>query len=378
MPAYKDTGSKSGKTKWYVQFYYADWNGQRRKKLKRGFETRKIALEWERSFLEQQEAAPDMNFGALVEIYLEDCKTRLKPTTFNQKEYAVRKKILPFFKDLPINAITAAQVRSWQNHLMTMTYKPGHSEKDKKTKPRKYADTYLKTVNAQLSAIFNFAMRYYGLKSNPARLAGSIGKMNAEKVDFWTMDEFNQFLEAVSDKPLSRAVFSVLFWTGIRSGELLALTHKDIDYDARTMRIDKSYARLNGHDLIQRPKTKKSVRVVTLPEPLIAVIKDYIKTLYKPEPNERLFEVTKYYLSHEMIRGCKLSGVRKIRVHDLRHSHASLLIEMGYSPLLIKERLGHEKIQTTLSTYSHLYPNKQAALAGDLAEVMSKKKIESK
>lgn len=149
-------------------------------------------------------------------------------------------------------------------------------------------------------------------------------------------------------------------------GELLALTPADFDFEAKTVTISKSYSRLNGQDLIQSPKTAKSKRTVSIPDFLIDIVQAHIKALYKPKKNDRLFPVTKYYLNHEMNRGCKLSGVKKIRVHDLRHSHASLLIELGFSPLMIKERLGHEKIETTLQTYSHLYPNKQNELADKL------------
>ncbi len=144
------------------------------------------------------------------------------------------------------------------------------------------------------------------------------------------------------------------------------------------MRINKNYARLNREDLILSPKTPKSHRTVTLPAPLISIIKDYIKGLYEPQPNERLFEVTKSYFLHEMRRGCTLSGVKRIRIHDLRHSHASLLIEMGCTPILVKDRLGHENIQTTLNTYSHLYPNKQSEVASKLEEIMSKRKPKNK
>lgn len=372
MPAYKT--NKSGKSGWYTEFYYTDWTGTRKKKFKRGFLTKREADAWEREFLERQANGTEgMTFAALVDIYLEDCRSRLKPTTFSQKEFAVRLKLLPYFKDCLVSEITPAQVRKWQNHLLAAEYKPGHSEKDMDTKPRKYAPTYLKTLNAQLSAIFNFAVRYYRLPANPVRLAGSIGKQNADRIDFWTREEFEKFIAAVSDKPLSYAAFNVLFWTGCRSGEMLALTLSDIDFDNKTMMINKSYSRLNRKDLIQAPKTPKSNRTVTLPDPLIDILKHYIETLYEPQPNERLFETTKYYLNHEMIRGCKLSGVKKIRVHDLRHSHASLLIELGCDPLLIKERLGHEKIQTTLNTYSHLYPNKQNEVAGRLGKIMSER-----
>lgn len=367
MPAYKN-----GKAGWYVSFHYKDWTGANIRKLKRGFKTRAEAQKWEREFLErQQTGAEGMTFGALVDIYLEDCRSRLKPTTHEQKEYVVRLKILPYFKDQLLSDITPAAIRKWQNTLLSAQYKPGHSEKDMATQPRKYAPTYLKTINAQLSAIFNYAVRYYRLPTNPAKLAGSIGKQHADRIDFWTKEEFETFSKAIKDKPLSYAAFNVLFWTGCRLGELLALTLSDFDFTNKTMRINKSYTRLNREDLILAPKTPKSHRTVTLPDPLVSIVKDYLKTLYEPQPNERLFEVTKHYMNHEMRRGCELSGVKRIRVHDLRHSHASLLIEMGCDPLLVKERLGHEKIQTTLNTYSHLYPNKQSEVASKLGKIMS-------
>lgn len=206
----------------------------------------------------------------------------------------------------------------------------------------------MKTVNNQLSAIFNFAVKYYKLPSNPVRICGSIGKKNADSMQFWTVEEFNKFIAAVEDKPTSKVAFEILFWTGIRSGELLALTLNDFDFENQTLNINKNYARVGNQDLILESKTPKSKRIITLPSFLCELVQEYASKLYDYEPNERLFQVTKYYLHHEMDRGCKKSKVKKIRVHDLRHSHASLLIEMGFSPLLISERLGHENIETIL------------------------------
>ena len=253
---------------------------------------------------------------------------------------------------MPINTIEPSTVRKWQNELLS------HENN--------YSQTYLKTVNNQLSAIFNFAMKYYKQPSNPARVCGSMGKKNAESMQFWTVEEFNKFILAVEDKPVSKAAFELLFWTGMRSGELLALTLNDFDFEAQTVSINKNYARMKDEDLILEPKTPKSKRVITIPPFLCDIIKDYASKLYDYKPDERLFQVTKYYLHHEMDRGCKKSKVKRIRIHDLRHSHASLLIEMGFSPLLISERLGHENIETTLQTYSHLYPNKHSEVADKL------------
>ena len=343
MKAEKD--KKTGK--WLIQYRYTDWQGKRRKSTKRGFATKREAEEWLRNFLIKQKADFDMKFEDFWKMYYADIETRLREHTMRTKKYIVELKILPYFGNKRVNDITAADIRQWQNELIKMGYSP----------------TYLKTINNQLSAIFNYAVRYYDLKSNPCAKAGSMGKSKAEEMDFWTGEEFRRFIDSVMNKRLSYMAFMTLYWTGMRLGELLALNPKDVDLEKRTISITKSYQRLGKKDVITPPKTPKSKRVITIPEFLAADIKDYMDSLYDLQENDRLFPITKYYLEHEMQRGIKESGVKRIRVHDLRHSHASMLIELGFSPLEIANRLGHEKVETTLNTYAHLYPNKQTKLA---------------
>ena len=358
MAAYKDEKMNT----WYCQFYYNTWTGERKKKFKRGFSTKKEAQEWEREFLSKQQANPDMLFKSLVELYLEDMSSRLRKSTISGKRYMIDTKILPYFKDLPINQIKATHVRKWQNKLLG----------------QKYASTYLKTINNQLVAIFNYAVKYYDLKENPCHKAGSMGKKNADEMQIWTKDEFSTFLPFTVAKPHSKVAFEILYWTGIRIGELMALTPQDINFDTKTLTINKSYQRLDKEDIITEPKTPKSNRVITLPDFLCTDLQEYIKTIYDMQPNDRLFPFTKHFLHHEMERCCKKSGTKKIRLHDLRHSHASLLIELGFSPLLISERLGHENIETTLNTYSHLYPNKHSQVSAKLQEIHQNPDLESK
>ena len=343
MKAEKD--KKTGK--WLIQYRYTDWQGKRRKSTKRGFATKREAEEWLRNFLITQKADFDMKFADFWKMYCADMETRLREHTMRTKKYIVELKILPYFGNKRVNDITAADIRQWQNELIKMGYSP----------------TYLKTINNQLSAIFNYAVRYYDLKSNPCAKAGSMGKSKAEEMDFWTGEEFRKFIDSVMNKRLSYMAFMTLYWTGMRLGELLALNPKDVDLEKRTITITKSYQRLGKKDVITPPKTPKSKRVITISEFLAADIKDYMDSLYDLQEDDRLFPITKYYLEHEMQRGIKESGVKRIRVHDLRHSHASMLIELGFSPLEIANRLGHEKVETTLNTYAHLYPNKQTKLA---------------
>ena len=343
MKAEKD--KKTGK--WLIQYRYTDWQGKRRKSTKRGFATKREAEEWLRNFLITQKGDFDMKFADFWKMYCADMETRLREHTMRTKKYIVELKILPYFGNKRVNDITAADIRQWQNELIKIGYSP----------------TYLKTINNQLSAIFNYAVRYYDLKSNPCAKAGSMGKSKAEEMDFWTGEEFRRFIDSVMNKRLSYMAFMTLYWTGMRLGELLALNPKDVDLEKRTTSITKSYQRLGKKDVITPPKTPKSKRVITIPEFLAADIKDYMDSLYDLQENDRLFPITKYYLEHEIQRGIKESGVKRIRVHDLRHSHASMLIELGFSPLEIANRLGHEKVETTLNTYAHLYPNKQTKLA---------------
>ena len=188
-------------------------------------------------------------------------------------------------------------------------------------------------------------------------------------MQFWTKDEFATFIEAVNGKPAAHAMFMTLYYTGMREGELLALTPSDIDFDKGIIRINKNFVRMHGKDIIQTPKTPKSIRSITIPALLCACLKEYISQCYGLKEDDRLFPYTKNYLAKEMRRGCQKSGVKRIRIHDIRHSHASLLVEMGFSPLLIADRLGHEHVETTMEIYSHLYPNKQSEVANKLDEL---------
>lgn len=348
---------KDGK-RWYVFVRYKDWTGQTKQHKKEGFERRADAKEYEKTFLEQKTGSPDMSIKSLYQLYMEDCKHRLKPTTYANKDFLFEKHVIPYLGNLPASNVGPADIRKWQNTLLSI-------KQDGSDKP--YSATYLKTVNNQVSAMFNYGMKYYGLKTNPCRQAGSMGKKKADSMQFWTVDEFNRFLAAVSDKPHAVVMFSLLFWTGMRSGEMLALTPADFDLDAGTVSISKNYAKQGGKEYIMEPKTPKSNRVINMPDTLTQLVRDYLGMLYEIQPTDRIFPGnTKSFLQHEIRRGSEAAGLHRIRIHDLRHSHASLLIELGYSPLLIAERLGHENIETTLETYSHLYPNKQSELATKL------------
>lgn len=345
MPTYKD--EKRGT--YYCSFYYTDWTGAKKRKKKEGFKTQREAKAFEIDFLSTQQNDCNMQFDKLVDLYLEDSQTRVRNTTFANKKHLIDHKITPYFSKLNISEITPNHIRQWQNNL----------------KKEHYSETYLKAINNQLTAIFNFAIKYYNLSSSPTLKAGSIGKKNAESMKFWTIEEFKKFISYSSKADVTIA-FKILFWTGMRRGELLALTFNDIDFQAKTININKTYTKLNNSVVINPPKTTKSKRVISVSSSLLEDIERYFQSLYDYKDTDRIFNFGLHYLRYYMQSICKKSGVKTIRVHDLRHSHASLLIELGFTPLAISERLGHEKVQTTLNTYSHLYPNKDNLIANKL------------
>lgn len=347
MPAYKtDHGT------WYVSFYYRDMNGKNIKKKKNGFSTKKEALAWERNFIETKSGTLNITFKAFAEIYKQDMKPRLRYNTWITKEHVIEQKFIPFFGNKIMSEITAADVVKWQNKMINYRNENGIG----------YSETYLRTIHNQLSAIFNHAVRLYSLRSNPVRQAGSMGREKSREMEIWTREEYQRFSEQIKDNKDSFFAFEILYWCGLRIGELLALTGKDFDFENNTLTINKSYQRLHRQDIITAPKTEKSNRVIALPEVLAESLYRYLKRKRRLGSSKRIFTMSKNFLHTEMSRGAEAAGVKRIRIHDLRHSHVSLLISLGFTPVDIAGRLGHESISITLH-YAHMFPTRQTEMA---------------
>ena len=156
MPIYKD--EKTGT--WFVKCYYTDYTGAKKQKFKRGFKRQREAKEWERAFLETQQGVPDMTFQALYELYIEDMSHRLRQNSIDGKKNVFKNRILPYFKDKPINQITAIDIREWQNEQIAAGY----------------SDAYLDRMQNIMTTIFNYAVNYYDLPVNPCNKAGHMGK----------------------------------------------------------------------------------------------------------------------------------------------------------------------------------------------------------
>ena len=232
MAVYKD--KKRGT--WYTSFPYVDWTGKRCRKLKRGFLTKKEAQNWENHFKLQKANSLDMTFEDFYGIYEADVKPKIRYNTWCTKEHIIKTKILPYFKDLSMRDITPRDIIKWQNTMRESINNKG----------KEYTGTYLKTVQAQLSSIFNHAVRFYELPTNPVRVAGPMGQNESDEMKFWTKEEYMKFISTMANKPYSYMAFELLYWCGIRLGELRALTPADFDFETNMLSITKSYQRITS------------------------------------------------------------------------------------------------------------------------------------
>jgi len=353
MPTYYDETTKA----WFCKFYYTDYTGAKKQKKKRGFKLQREAKKWETDFLAKESTQIDIPFDIFVESYLKDMATRLKPYTMQMKQYLIEKHIIPYFSNKRVNAITALDIRQWQNQLIEY----------RDIKGKGLSSVYLRKISAQMTAIFNYAVKYYDLTTNPCTKAGNIGNNKSKEMDIFTQEEFNKFIDHLEDS-IDHAIFMTLFYTGMRKGELFALTVGDIDLTNGVINIDKSYQRIKKKNVITLPKTEKSIRKIEIPQFLFKVLQNHINSLYDKSNDTYLF--MEYYVRTRgrLKATIKKANLKEIRIHDFRHSHASLLIELGYPPLLVADRLG-DNIETTLRVYSHLYPNKQSEIVQQLEKI---------
>ena len=347
MAIYKD--EKRGT--WYVSVYVKDEFGIKRHKVRRGFGSRIDAQKCEKRIKAENSGKKNMLFSELTELYFKDMEKRLRKTSVISKKYVIRGKILPVFGDMNVYEITPTDIRKWQDDLFQSGYAP----------------TYLRTIQEQISAIFNFAVRYYDLPKNPCLAAGSMGKGTADEMEIWTIDDFYRFLETLKYKPVARAGFMILFWMGLRLGEMLGLTVGDIDFENKTLRVNKSLQRIHGQDVITPPKTPKSNRILSMPDVLVEELKRYVDDMPIATAETRLIPMSRTVVERELKRGIRRAGnLKDIHPHSLRHSHTALIASLGATPVEAAERLGHENVTTTLNIYSHVLPGWQTQIANEL------------
>lgn len=284
-------------------------------------------------------------------------------TLVSPKEFLIdeEKKKPTSFKDF-INEIEPIHVQKWQLSLA-----------------KKYSPAYVRSIHGLLSIALDRAIVLGLAESNAGRIVGNVKKKKV-KIEFWTKDEFEQVLSVIYIEDYYQNFIFISFWllfiTGMRIGEATALQWNDIDFETGVIRITKTlyYKNINNYQFVE-PKTRASIRDIVLDDDTLSLLKEWqarqqsiLDTDFIMSYNG--FPTQKSCMSHAITRFSKLAGVHRIKTHALRHSHASLLISMGENPLIIKDRLGHEDIETTLGTYGHLYPNSNFEVANKLKGII--------
>lgn len=281
MSVYRDNSNGYDGKKWSASIRYVDWTGRKKQHTKRGFSTKREALEYEREFKAKMTKNINMGFSTFIDLYMNDRKPQLKQSTYNMKLVVIDTHIRPYFENKALSEITAVDILQWQNTLLQKRDEHGKG----------YSQTYLRTIQRQMNAIFNHAVRYYDLPKNPCHANALMGKEKANEMLFWTQEEYLKFSDAVKDKPVTYYAFQMLYWMGIRCGELLALTQADFDFEHRILDISKSLQVIKGKEVITSPKTEKSNRKIDIPEFLCDEMKDYFDSLYKVTEDMRIFPV---------------------------------------------------------------------------------------
>ena len=298
----------------------------------------------------------------IEEVYLPWYKTQVKESTYINRRVTIQKHFKYFYK-MSTDEIEPINVQNWQLKMA-----------------KEFSPNYIRIVQGMLSIAFDRAIVLGLAKKNPSRMIGNI-KSKKTKVDFWTLEEFQKVISLLYKGDYYEHYLFMSFWllfmTGMRIGEASALQWSDIDFETGMLSITKTlyYKTMNDYKFVE-PKTQASIRTLYIDSDTINELKAWKEVQQKVLPKCKLVlsyngtPTSKTTLPRALEKLAKLAGVHRVKIHALRHSHASLLISMGENPLLIKERLGHEKIQTTLGTYGHLYPNTNLEVANKLTGIL--------
>ena len=335
MPVYKDKERNT----WYCSFYCMGKNT-----TKRGFRTKKAAKEYEFQYKAKKEGTSDIKFEILWDEYMKSCEKIYKETTLIGKQYYYDQFIHPYFGDIKVVDIDAIGVKNMTDNML-------EEGRSKKTCNR---------VIAQINSCILWGKSYYNIK-NVEKFKGF--KTTVDKRNIWTPEQFNIFVSRIDNFEYYVA-FSMLFWLGLREGELLALTVGDIQGCVVT--ITKTYNYL--HRITSTPKTNSSTRDITMPDFLAEMVHKLIDMKYNPEPSDRILSFDnpsnfRYYLNRYSY------GLPKVTAHDLRHSHASYLLKNNIDLVSVSKRLGHSNPAITLKVYAHAYQNHDTEVARAIDEL---------
>ena len=305
-----------------------------------------------------------------IEDYLKWYKTQVRATTFNNRSCSINKNIMSYFGEYKLDQITPMMIQKWQQNLLD-------NGLDK---------NYIRNLHKFLTQILDRAVALDLIKNNPTQKAGNI-KPNKREVAFWTEDEFLKVITTFDTNDISQhlgcTIINFLFYTGLRFSEMQALTWNDLDSTHKLINVTKDLIYKNQEDWeFDELKSKSSNRKVFLDDECYNTLQKWKKVqsnLFNVKQDSFIFSFTgipvnHYFTLKTIERHAKIANVHRIRIHALRHSHASFLIQLGVNIIAISKRLGHADVQEVLKTYGHLYPEHQHEVTNSINDHKIKKR----
>lgn len=302
-----------------------------------------------------------IKFEKALNEYLKLNELKLKPNSYRSLSNRLNKQVAPYFSNKYVHKITKRDVILWQSEL---------NKKDLSTR-------YKRAIHVALVTFFNYCIKYYDLKCNVAQLVGNFKGNNTEFIgNIWELEEFNKFIDKVDDQ-VYNTFFKLLFYTGLRLGEATALTFNDIDFKNNTINVNKNMTRYKdekGHHIVVSPKTKKSIREIgidsVLSYELSELKNNYIKKYDDYNSNFYIFggdsPLTPTTVERKKNYYCDKAGVKRIKIHEFRHSHACLLFMHNVPINEISQRLGHSTISMTTDIYLRYLPRQEKRVLATL------------
>lgn len=290
----------------------------------------------------------DLTVDELYTYYKNYIAKRNKETSVDTVSGTLEKYAIPFFEGRKVRKLKSVDIVNWQNYLLSQCK----------------SQQYCIKIFAYFNTMLNFGEKYYDLPNIARRVGNFKRTQKPHQMQIWTETEFKQFISVV-DNLTYKTLFSFLYLTGCRKGEALALSWADINLDGGIVHIEKHcdfHVKGEPYKIFNTPKNLYSIRDVYLPNNLLELLKQH-KAAQKAKQSDFVFcgkaPLPAETMRREFHRYADIAGVKRIRIHDLRHSHASFLISKGQDIVTVAHRLGHKDIVQTLNTYSHFMPNKQ-------------------
>ncbi|HFI0399618.1 TPA: tyrosine-type recombinase/integrase [Streptococcus suis] len=353
---------------------------KQRRVVRKGYKTKKEATEAEHYLrsveLKERFYGAKITVSMLYELLKEEDSINCRKISYiNTQDNNYNRHIKDYFSKVDnVGKLTYEDIYQFREYL---------KQKVAQNSNKPLSTNTINKIMILLKKIFDVGLRKGYYATNPVKLLKKL-PIEKTKMQFWTVEEFQQFLTLFEPEEYNiKLLFTVLFFTGLRLGEALALTWQDIDFSSNTIHITKSIYFNKGISHISTTKTKAGTRMIIINKKLSQELQHW-----QQQQKHLLGQFTSDSLTLQVFQSNPLTitknaiekqykkilerddTLKKIRIHDFRHSHASLLINQGEDYLVVKERLGHASITTTIDTYSHLYPSKQKALADKLDDLL--------